>query len=283
MLSRYQINSQEQANQALREVMQEIALAGLYRGDFFSKAAFYGGTCLRIFHQLPRFSEDLDFSLLADEPTFSLTPYFNAIKKEFDALGIDVTIKQKSKTTETAIESAFLKNTTQLFDLALTGTHTVNIKIEVDTKPPLGFQTEEKLLLEPFSFYVKCFSPSDLFAGKLHALLFRKWKNRIKGRDWFDFEWYIRKEVSLNLDHFNRRATQSGNMAQPITKAEFLPLLKNRIAAVDIESARQDIIRFIRDADVLDIWSPEYFLALADKLKIIAKETEPDAHAKITP
>ena len=269
MLSKYEINSQEQASRALREVMQEIALAGLYRGDFFSKAAFYGGTCLRIFHQLPRFSEDLDFSLLADDPTFSLTPYLNAIKKEFDALGMDVTIKQKNKTAETAIESAFLKNTTQLFDLALTGTHTVNIKLEVDTQPPLSFQTEEKLLLEPFSFYVKCYSPSDLFAGKMHALLFRKWKNRVKGRDWFDFEWYIRKGIPLNLDHFNRRAAQSGNIKQPITKTEFLPLLKERIAAVDIDSARQDIRRFISDAKVLDIWSSDYFLALADRLKVI--------------
>ena len=268
MLSKYEINSQEQATQATREVMQEIALAGLYRGDFFSKAAFYGGTCLRIFHQLPRFSEDLDFSLLANDPSFSLTPYFNAIKKEFDALGIDVTIKQKSKATETAIESAFLKNTTQLFDLALTGTHTVNIKFEVDTQPPMGFQTEEKLLLEPFSFYIKCFSPSDLFAGKMHALLFRKWKNRVKGRDWFDFEWYIRKGIPLNLEHFNTRATQSGNIKQSITKEDFLPLLKKRIAAVDFESARQDIRRFISDVSVLDIWSPEYFFALTDKLKV---------------
>lgn len=269
MLSKYEMNSQEQATRALREVMQEIALAGLYRGDFFSKAAFYGGTCLRIFHQLPRFSEDLDFSLLADDPTFSLTPYFDAIKKEFDALGMDVTIKQKNKTAETAIESAFLKNSTQLFDLALMGTHTVNIKFEVDTQPPLGFQTEENLLLEPFSFYVKCFSPSDLFAGKMHALLFRKWKNRVKGRDWFDFEWYIRKGIPLNLDHFNRRATQSGNIKQPITKTEFLPLLKERIAVVDIDSARQDIRRFISDAKVLDIWSSDYFLTLAGKLKFI--------------
>ncbi|MBW6499694.1 MAG: nucleotidyl transferase AbiEii/AbiGii toxin family protein [Bacteroidales bacterium] len=269
MLSKYEMNSQEQATRALREVMQEIALAGLYRGDFFSKAAFYGGTCLRIFHQLPRFSEDLDFSLLADDPTFSLAPYFNAIKKEFDALGMGVIIKQKNKTAETAIESAFLKNTTQLFDLALTGPQIVNIKFEVDTQPPLGFQTEEKLLLEPFSFYVKCFSPSDLFAGKIHALIFRKWKNRVKGRDWFDFEWYIRKGIPLNLDHFNRRAVQGGNIEQPITKIEFLPLLKERIKAVDINSARQDIRRFVTDAKVLDIWSSDYFLTLADKVKVI--------------
>lgn len=269
MLSKYEINSQEQATRALREVMQEIALAGLYRGDFFSKAAFYGGTCLRIFHQLPRFSEDLDFSLLTENPNFSLTPYFNAIKKEFDALGMDVTIKQKNKTAETAIESAFLKNTTQLFDLALTGPHIVNIKFEVDTQPPLGFQTEQKLLLEPFSFYVKCFSPSDLFAGKMHALLFRKWKNRVKGRDWFDFEWYIRKGIPLNLDHFNRRAIQSDNMTQPLTDADFLLLLRNRITTVDIESARQDTRRFISDAKVLDIWSSDYFFALADKLKVV--------------
>lgn len=268
MLQKYEVTTEEQAVQALREVMQEIALAGLYRGGFFNKAAFYGGTCLRIFYDLPRYSEDLDFSLLQPQDSFSLEPYFKAIENEFNSLGVEVSISQKQKTAQTQIESAFLKNTTQIFDIALRGSRAIKIKFEVDTQPPLGFQTEEKLLLEPFSFYVKCFSLNNLFAGKVHALLFRKWKNRVKGRDWFDFEWYVRKGAALNLAHFNQRALQSGDIQMPVNSEGFKKLLEARILAVDFKRAKQDVERFISDSQILDIWSEDYFLVLVSKLKI---------------
>lgn len=270
MLSRYALTTKEQQLQALREVMQEIALSGLYRGDFFSKAAFYGGTCLRIFYQLPRFSEDLDFSLLQADDNFFLEPYFDAIRAEFEANGVAVDIQQKNKTATTAIESAFLKNTTQIFDLSLMGRQPVKIKFEVDTQPPLGFATEEKLLVEPFSFYVKCFQLPDLFAGKMHALLFRQWKSRVKGRDWFDFEWYIKKRVPLSLAHFNERALQSQSINAPVDEAGFAQLLAQRIANTNLNSAKQDIERFIIDKTSLDIWSAEYFQALAERLTFIS-------------
>ena len=267
MLQKYEVSSLDQANQALREVMQEIALAGLYRGGFFNKAAFYGGTCLRVFYDLPRFSEDLDFSLLMSDENFSLEPYFKAVEAEFLALGIEVEITQKQKGIESQIESAFLKNSTQVFDIKFDGKQAVKIKFEVDTLPPLGFETEEKLLIEPFSFFVKCFSLPDLFAGKVHALMFRKWKNRVKGRDWFDFEWYIRKGVSINLDHFNERALQSNDIDTPLNREAFLSLLKERIEVVDFNNAKQDVERFIVDKSSLEIWSKDYFLALSEKLK----------------
>lgn len=268
MLSRYQLTSKEEQLQALREVMQEIALSGLYRAGFFNQAAFYGGTCLRIFYKLPRYSEDLDFSLLQADEGFSLEPYFAAIKAEFEANGIEVEIRQKHKTNVTAIESAFLKNTTQVFDLALIGRQPIKIKFEVDTLPPLGFSTEEKLLIEPFSFYVKCFQLPDLFAGKMHALLFRQWKNRVKGRDWFDFEWYIKNRVSMNLAHFNQRALQSESIESPLNKDEFMELLRKKINTTNLENAKQDVERFIIDKSLLDIWSAQYFNDLATMLTI---------------
>lgn len=266
MLARYELTTGGQQLQALREVMQEIALSGLYRGGFFDRAAFYGGTCLRIFYQLPRFSEDLDFSLLQVDKDFSLEPYFAAIITEFAAHGVEVEIRQKQKTAVTAIESAFLKNTTRVFDLSLLGRQPIKIKFEVDTLPPAGFATEEKLLIEPFSFYVKCFQLPDLFAGKAHALLFRQWKNRVKGRDWFDFEWYIRKRVPLNLAHFNERALQTGNIDEPLDMKGFASLLAEKVENTDLNSARQDVERFIADISVLDIWSADYFHALAGKM-----------------
>ncbi len=267
MLAKYPSVTHQDKAHALREVMQEIALAGLYRGGFFEKAAFYGGTCLRIFYGLERFSEDLDFSLLRPEATFSLEPYFDAIIREFSALGLRVDIHAKVKTIESNIDSAFLKNRSEVYDLQISGSKVIKIKFEVDRDPPMGFLTEEKLLLQPFSFYTKCFSLSDLFAGKMHALLFRQWKNRVKGRDWFDFEWYVRRGARLNLDHFYQRAQQSGDVSKADSgQAELLQLVRGKIQKLDIESARQDVVRFIKDPQQLDIWSKNYFNLLADRM-----------------
>jgi len=277
MLKRYSINTGDDYYQALREIMQEITLAGLYRGGFFEKAAFYGGTALRIFYKLDRFSEDLDFSLLETDEGFSLDPYFSSIEKEFHALGIDVDIKTKQKKQKTAVESAFLKSATSVHILQLQSNHhawatkakrPIRIKFEVDTQPPLGFATEEKLLLQPFSFYVKCYQMSDLFAGKLHALLYRSWKNRIKGRDWYDFEWYIRQGSPVHLEHFLQRAHQSGDLIDQnsITLQDIQVLLQQRIQEIDFVQAKQDVFPFVSNSKVLDIWSQKYFSELVLRL-----------------
>ncbi len=278
-LETYPLSNKDEAFEALREIMQEIALAGLQRAGFFEKAAFYGGTALRIFYGLNRYSEDLDFSLLAVDAHFSLDKYLAAIVTEFEALGMQVTVKEKIKTNQNNIESAFLKSETIWKELVLEGimpqsgisqNTNIKIKLEVDTLPPLGFKTEERLLLKPFSFYVKCFTIEDLFAGKMHALLFRKWKNNVKGRDWYDMEWYIKKGTVLNLNHFLIRAQDSGDWPkQTLSETEFRELLDAKINAVDIGRVKADIVRFIPDAKVLDIWSNGYFKDLARNLKII--------------
>ena len=186
MLSRYPIATKDDLTNATHEVMQQITLAGLYRGGFFDQAAFYGGTCLRIFHGLQRFSEDMDFSLLQADENFTLENYFEQIITEFKAVGKDVEISRKAKSAQTNIESAFLKENTEIYDLKFTTEKRIKIKIEVDTQPPLDFATEYKLLLLPFSFMTRCYSLPDLYAGKMHAFLFRNWKTRVKGRDWYD-------------------------------------------------------------------------------------------------
>lgn len=268
MLQRYPRDTDAAMTHALREVMQEIALAGLNRAGFFAKAAFYGGTCLRIFHGLPRFSEDLDFSLMAADAGFSFTPYFQTLRNEFSAFGFEVEIIEKQKTATADIASAFLKKTSSIYDLTVVGEKTLKIKFEVDTDPPLRFSTEEKLLIQPYSFYVKCFALPDLFAGKMHALLFRQWKNRVKGRDWFDFEWYVRKGAPLNLRHLSERARQSGHWSgEDIRPEQFRDLLRTRIQSLDIDSVRQDVRRFVKEPAQLQIWSREYFLQLAGMLR----------------
>ncbi len=267
MLSKYKIDTATDVLNANREVMQEIALAGLYRGGFFNKASFYGGTCLRIFYGLDRFSEDLDFSLLKKDEDFKLEPYFNAVKTEFALLGIDVEISGKQKKISTNIESAFLKPTSPVYTLNIQSQKNIKIKFEVDTNPPLGFNVENKLLLQPFSFYVNCFTLPDLFAGKMHALLFRSWKTRIKGRDWYDFEWYVRNNSNLNLSHFAERAFQSQHLPDNnIEKDEFIKILKEKIESVDFKNAAAEVSVFIKDQSALEIWSKDYFLQLADMI-----------------
>jgi predicted nucleotidyltransferase component of viral defense system len=271
MLQKYDLADGDNINDALREVMQEIALAGLVRAGFFDKAAFYGGTCLRVFYGLPRFSEDLDFSLLQAQANFSLMPYFSGLEKEFGVLGFEVEILAREKSVERAVVSSFLKKNTSIYDVRVRGQKILKIKFEVDTDPPLGFKTEEKLLLDPYSVHVKCFSLSDLYAGKMHALLFRQWQNRVKGRDWFDFEWYVRRGAELNLTHLAMRARQSGDLGddESLTPALFSVWLAQRIERLDIESARSDVRRFIADARVLDIWSREYFMQLANRVRFL--------------
>ncbi len=276
-LQEYNPKTKQDVYDALREIMQEIALAGLQRAGFFEKAAFYGGTSLRIFYNLDRFSEDLDFSLLEPDEKFSLEPYFDAVVKEFEALGISVSIQEKKKATASNVESAFLKSGTVWKELVLEDVVSqmgvgslpnVKIKIEVDRKPPLGFETEEKLLLRPFSFYVKCFKMPSLFAGKMHALLFRKWINRVKGRDWYDLEWYIKKGTPLDLDHFLLRAQDSGDwQGETITEAQVIQLLEEKIKSVNFTSVKEDVLRFIPDSSVLDLWEEQYFLDLIKNLK----------------
>ena len=269
MLAAYPQQTEKQQHNARIEVAQQIVLAGLARSDFFNKAAFYGGTCLRIFHNLQRFSEDIDFSLLQTDSSFSWETYFPYIEQEFQALGRSVTITKKDKRTFGKVESAFLKDNTEVVNIQFQTEKSLKIKIEVDTYPPLGFATEQRLLFQPYSFYTRCIALSDLFAGKMHALLFRQWKNRVKGRDWYDFEWYIRNNIPLHFEHLQERVRQCNEVE--LTKEQFLEMLRAKIAATDINDVRADVEPFlISNPHNLDIWSNEYFGLLADRLTFVA-------------
>ena len=278
-LEAYKPQNEQEILSALREIMQEIALAGLSRTDFFQKAAFYGGTALRIFYGLDRYSEDLDFSLLKPNANFSLEPYFGSILNEFESLGLSVNIREKKKTKQTAIDSAFLKAETIWKEIVLediikeTGVRsnkTLKIKIKVDRQPPLNFQTEEKLLLRPFSFYVKCMTQPSLFAGKMHALLFRKWKNRVKGRDWYDLEWYIKSGIPLDTTHFLTRALDTNDWTEEkISEEQVIQLLNEKIESVSFKSIKEDVVRFIKNDEQLAIWEKQYFKDLAEKIRFV--------------
>lgn len=265
MVSSYQMVTDKDRRNALYEVMQKITLAGLYRGGFFDKAAFYGGTCLRIFHNMERFSEDMDFSLLVADDSFKIEHYFPAIIEEFHLVGREVEITKKDKTRFSKVDSAFLKDDTDVYDVVFKTEKSLKIKIEVDTQPPLQFQTEHKLLLRPYSFMTRCFTLPNLYAGKMHALVFRTWKNRVKGRDWYDFEWYVRHEVPLNFTHLQERIRVLNGLE--MDENQFLQLLKERLASTDIKQVKQDVEPFIKKPKALEIWTNNYFLQLADLIK----------------
>lgn len=262
MLSQYDLTTEQNKRNAVFEVNQQVILAGLYNGGFFESAAFYGGTCLRIFHGLQRFSEDMDFSLLAQDENFDFSKYFQPIIDAFALVGREVEVKKKDKKNFGKVESAFLKDNTDVYDVTFQTEKVVRIKIEVDTCPPMNFNTEQKLLLQPHSFMTRCYTLPDLFAGKMHALVYRSWKNRVKGRDWYDFEWYVRHNVPLDFAHLAERCKQFNN--EDITPEQFREKLKSRLTTADIRQVKADVLPFVRNPKDLDIWSNDYFVQLAE-------------------
>ncbi|NCD35394.1 MAG: nucleotidyl transferase AbiEii/AbiGii toxin family protein [Spartobacteria bacterium] len=280
MLSRYTCRTTDDYEHALREILQELALLGLWRGKFFEHAAFYGETALRILHGLDRFSEDMGFSLLTQDSSFDFMHYATFIEKELSAWGFTATMEYRKKKKQTAIESAFLKaNTAEQLLMVKTPERIarqipvqrlLRIKIEVDICPPMDFQTEMQYILQPIPFAVRAYSLDCLQAGKLHALLFRSWKNRVKGRDWYDWVWYCARKIPVNLRHLQERMVQSGHWTadRVLTHDDLTALLKDKIERLDIESAKIDADRFTKNADALNGWSKDLFLHLAETMSV---------------
>ena len=280
MLGKYKLDTTQAYLRALREILQEIALLGLWRAKFFEEAAFYGGTALRILYGLDRFSEDLDFSLLRPDATFDLTRYGRALQVELGAFGFEVKVVSKAKGKDAAVQSTFLKADTlrQLVEVRAGETvlagipkgKVVKIKLEVDTAPPPGFDTEARYLLNPIPFSVRAYGLPDLFAGKMHALLCRRWKARVKGRDWYDFAWFAANHPHLRLAHLRERMVQSGHWpkGKALTESAFRKILDDAIGTVDLNAARREVLPFISDPDALAVWSPEFFRTMAEKVKI---------------
>lgn len=267
MLSAYDLSTEQKKRNAIFEVNQQVILAGLYNGGFFDVAAFYGGTCLRVFHGLQRFSEDMDFSLLVPNDKFNFENYFQPIIDAFVMVGREVEIRKKDKKSFSKVESAFLKDNTDVYDVSFQTDKSIKIKIEVDTQSPLKFQTEQKLLLLPQSFMTRCFILPDLFAGKMHALVYRAWKNRVKGRDWYDFEWYVRHNVPLDFGHLAERVRQFNG--EDIDKNTFVEHLKKRLSSTNINQVKDDVLPFVRNPKELGIWSNDYFVQLAGMINYV--------------
>lgn len=281
MLEEYKCETTQDYENALKEIMQEVALLGLWRAKFYEHALFYGGTALRILYGLPRFSEDLDFSLLKPQKKFDLSEYNQAVKKELEGFGFSVEILGKEKNIETAIDSAFIKAESKIHMLKIKapdeiieriqGNQILKIKLEVDTNPPGDHDIEVKDLFQPIPFQVKTMPLSDLFAGKIHAILARSWGKRVKGRDFYDYLWYIGLKTPLHLKHLSARLVQSGHVKKNLSEKDFRALLATKFKEFDVEKAKADVKPFLssREKESLSLWGNDYFLKSMGKIKII--------------
>jgi len=278
MLERYDCSSLQDHLLALREILQEIALLGLWRSKFFEKAAFYGGSALRILYGLDRFSEDLDFSLLSPVKVFDLSRYTAALQKELAAFGFDVRVEQRNKTVRSAVQSAFLKantlkqllviETAEEFTNKVHRGQVLKIKLEVDTDPPPGFNTHTRYLLQPIPFAVRTYVLPDLFAGKMHAILCRRWKSRSKGRDWYDLVWYAANHPQLHLTHLEKRMRQSGDWKgdRPLTADSLKEIVANAIASLNVKQVKKEVEPFVKNPDGLTVWSKTFFRDVAERI-----------------
>ncbi len=273
MLNKYSLQSKEDYVNALKEVVQEIALSALAKSNFFDYAAFYGGTALRIFYGLDRFSEDLDFSLIEKRP-FELSKYFKILEDTFKLYGFSFKAESKNRTKDSNIQSAFLKgNTLEHIILIEPNSNILNyiqkeevikIKFEIDANPPSGANYEYQYGLFPTPYRVRVYDKSSLFAGKIHAVLCRDWKQRVKGRDLYDYLFYLFNQVKPNLNHLKQRLIESEKwqLSRELSLSDVKSLLLERFEKINFEQAKKDVIPFLAEPSKLDLWSEEFFKSI---------------------
>ncbi|MEI8346434.1 MAG: nucleotidyl transferase AbiEii/AbiGii toxin family protein [Pseudomonadota bacterium] len=278
LLQRYAPSSKDDYEHALKEILQEIMLLGLDRAGFFEHAAFYGGTALRIFHGLDRFSEDLDFTLLQSDKHFNLQKYFSSLKKELAAFNFEVHLDRINKNDDRHTEAAFLKTSTHLIFMQITSARTfaknipgnqkIKIKFDVDILPATSFESEIKTILLPSPFTVRVLTAPGLFAGKMHAALMRKWKERIKGRDFYDIQWYISRKIPLQQKYLEEKLQQSKAITGPLSKKLLIELFHKRVESIDWKMAKKDILPFLKDKNQLNLWSSDFFKEMITQLEL---------------
>ncbi len=279
MLSNYEIKNSNDKINALKEIIQEIILSGLSRGGFFKVASFYGGTALRIFYKLDRFSEDLDFALIYPNKEFDLSKYFVFIEKELKAYGLNLEISNKQKSIQSNITSAFVKGDTlehilkffpneekHSYDHLL---KSIKIKFEVDINPSSGATYMEQYKLLPSPHQIKMYDKESLFAGKIHAILCRNWKTRTKGRDLYDYIFFLANNMNVNIELVKNKLIAS-DYIDPNTEFNISVLKESLIKKfneIDYKEAKEDVIPFIKDIDSLNIWNKDFFISITERLK----------------
>jgi len=276
-LKQYSPASPREELNALKEIFQEIALFGLARANFFNKAAFQGGSCLRIAFGLNRFSEDLDFTLFERNSDFVWAPFLKTLQQEFNLYDLKFDVIDRSE-ADKAVKMAFLKDSS--FGRVFIFTHprgnadsnVIKIKLEVDTNPPKGSRFEKQFINFPSTFSITTQDLPSLFAGKCHALLCRQY---IKGRDWFDFVWYVSRKIVPNYEYLTNTIDQQGPWRKQnivVTKDWLIEALIEKIEQIDWDVAKRDAANFLRESESesLELWGKDFFLAMVKKFSEIA-------------
>ena len=271
LLEQYGCTSIQEHRNALKEIVQSLVLIGLTRSNFFNKAAFYGGTALRKFYELQRFSEDLDFSLMNPDKGFSLNPYIDSVKKILRSYGFEMNVETRNKVNDSPIKSAFVKGDTLTQLISFTAmqppisgvprNEKIKVKFEVDANPPLGASYEVKTQLQPELYQVRLYDLPSQAAGKISAVLTRSWGNRVKGRDYYDYIWFLQKNITVNFYHLQQRLLQYDPLGT-FTERSIIEMLCRRFASIDFKKVRDDILPFIKKEDVrkLDYWNDTTFI-----------------------
>ena len=270
MLKRYELNTIHDHENALKEIIQEIVLLGLWRSKFYEKAVFYGGSALRILYKLDRFSEDLDFSLIAPEKDFNIKKYLGAVKSELELWDFEVFTEEKNKKNGSTTNSAFIKANTLIHLLKIDvnlKTHknaVMKIKLEVDQDPAIGFASELKYHLHPIPFTIKTMALPSLFAGKMHALLCRTRRTNIKGRDWYDLIWFVKNNIPCDLYYLKNKMAQTGHIdvSEALTKEKLIEFLSGKVKEIDFDLAKSDVEPFLKNIgqrEELSLWSDTFF------------------------
>jgi predicted nucleotidyltransferase component of viral defense system len=270
MLRRYELQTVHDHENALKEIIQEIVLLGLWRSKFYEKAVFYGGSALRILHNLDRFSEELDFSLIRPENKLHMKKYLDAIKSELELWGFEVQIEEKDKKNRSTIDSAFIKANTLIHllkidsNLKIHKNAVMKIKLEIDQEPAIGVTSEIKYHLHPIPFTIKTMTLPGLFAGKMHALLCRTIRTNIKGRDWYDLIWFVKNHIPCDLQYLQNKMIQTGHIdsSEVLNRKKLIDLISRKVEQIDFSLAKNDAEPFLktsRQKDELRLWSDAFF------------------------
>ena len=280
LLKNYDVSNPKARENAVREVIQEMTLYGLSQTDFFDRAAFMGGTDLRIFHGLNRFSEDLDFILREPDEGFSYAPYTEGLEDTLTTFGIDFKVEAVEKKHQGSIREGLVKaNTKELYlkfysdedrSDKIYPTQLSKIKMEVDIDPAEGAQFEKKFKTRPFGYMLTSCDMPTMFAGKIHAILCRPWANRFKGRDLYDYIFYLNNGVPYNLAFLNSKMRRTiPDMEGDLSHADVMELLNRRFKEIDYKSAIDDVSNFIgsEEYNSVRIWCSEMFEQITVSLK----------------
>ena len=263
---------------AMKETLQKIILEGLGKSDFFNNVVFYGGTSLRIFRDLPRFSEDLDFTLLDKNVGCDFDGCLLFAKRELESFGIDCDIYNKDKNIDTTVDTRYFRfNLKSLFDISfpeysnqIISTELLTVKIELERNSFSGGKVEVKLLTYPSFVQIKTYSMETLFASKLIAVLNRKWKTRIKGRDYYDYLFYIMQETKPNMVFLENGLKQFGfiDRDESYSLNKLKKDLKEKFSNVDFDNAINDVKPFVSNDDkIIQSFNKEIFIASIELIK----------------